>query len=165
LLANVYVSCDGRSKHVLWNLLSNFILHRNNSNWWCVWCYWNSICSEEERRSSGHVFRLGDYNCFNSFIDDFLLFDLLSFSMSIIDRFLISKEWSQLWPNCFWVTFLWGMYDHCFIMLFDMILIEGQIIFVWWNVGRNSQVIKILLWISASCLRLMVGVGLFWMRG
>lgn len=40
-LDNVYVLCDGRRKHVLWNLLSNFILHRSNSNW-CVCCDFNS---------------------------------------------------------------------------------------------------------------------------
>jgi len=102
LLANVCVTCDGRRKQVLWNRSCNLIIQQSNYNW-CVCEDFNSFCFEVEKRSRMNGSRVSDSYIFNSFIEDFLFFHFgrcftwiswYGLSMSRIDRFLISREWS-----------------------------------------------------------------------
>ncbi|MCH80340.1 cysteine-rich receptor-like protein kinase [Trifolium medium] len=96
---------------------------------WCVCGDFNSIRDEEERKGRGSYVRQEDVNLFNSFIEHAELVDLplcgRSFtwcrgdgvSMSRLDRFLLSEEWCQLWPNCLQIALARGLFDHCPIML------------------------------------------------
>jgi len=38
-------------------------------------------------------------------------------SMSRIDRFLLSKDWCLVWPNCVQVAQLRGLFDHSPLIL------------------------------------------------
>jgi hypothetical protein len=70
-----------------------------------------------------------DHIFFNRFIDDTFLVDLPlrgrkftwykgdGVTMSRLDRFLLSEEWSLTWPNCSQVAQLRGISDHCPILL------------------------------------------------
>jgi hypothetical protein len=77
----------------------------------CVCGDFNAVRSREERKSVSDSV-VTDFGPFNSFIDDNVLIDLPLWgrrftwfkgdgkSMSRLDRFLVSEEWSLTWPNC-----------------------------------------------------------------
>jgi len=89
----------------------------------------NSILSTDERRGRSMVFRQGEVDIFNKFIDDSLLLDFPlcrrlytwyrgdGVSMSRLDRFLLSEKCCELWPNCIQVAYQWGLSDHFSLML------------------------------------------------
>ena len=49
-ITNVYASCDGEGKHMLWARLGGLI-NNNNEAVCCVNGYFNAICSDDERKS------------------------------------------------------------------------------------------------------------------
>jgi exonuclease III len=127
-VANVYAPCDAGGKHLLWDSLS-IRLHALAGQWVCVCGDFNAARTLEERRS----LRVGsppmDHIFFNRFIDDTFLVDLPlrgrkftwykgdGVTISRLDRFLFSEEWSLTWPNCWQVAQLRGISDHCPLLL------------------------------------------------
>ena len=121
---NVYAPCDTSRQQVLWNVLSSRIDSLEGQNV-CVCGDFNAIRREEERRSVSSVLPQAGIDSFNNFIVNNFLVDLplrgRSFtwyrrdgrSMSRIDRFLLSENWSLTWPNCFQLTLSRGLSDHC----------------------------------------------------
>jgi hypothetical protein len=95
----------------------------------CVWGDFNAVRHLDERRSPRVVPRQVDHLPFNRFIEENFLIDLpLSgrkyswykgdgLTMSRLDRFLLSEEWSLSWPNCTQVAQLRGVSDHCPLVL------------------------------------------------
>jgi hypothetical protein len=95
----------------------------------CVCRDFNAVRFADERRSS----RIGshplDHISFGRFIDDTFLIDLPlngrkftwykgdGFTMSRLDRFLLSEEWCLSWPNCTQTAQLRGLSDHCPLIL------------------------------------------------
>ncbi|KEH26257.1 DNase I superfamily protein, putative [Medicago truncatula] len=72
---------------------------------------------------------LDEFVSFNEFIEECLLVDLPlcgrkftwfkgdGWSMSRLDRFLLSEGWCLVWPNCMQVAHLRGLSDHCPVVL------------------------------------------------
>jgi len=110
VIVNVYAPCGTVAKQVLWNQLSGFVLNNGDANL-CLCGDFNSVRSSEERKHRGSVFRQHDTNIFNAFITDSLLVDLPicgrlftwyrgdDYSMSRLDRFLLSYNWCSAWRN------------------------------------------------------------------
>ncbi|CAJ2633139.1 exodeoxyribonuclease-like [Trifolium pratense] len=124
LLANVYAPCDDGAKQVLWASLSTQIQASGRERV-CVCGDFNTVRHVDERRSVRGSQRSVDHIPFNRFIEDNNLIDLPlvsrkftwyrgdDFSMSRLDRFLLSEEWCLTWPNCKQVAKLRGLSDHC----------------------------------------------------
>lgn len=86
--------------------MSQFILNNGDANL-CICGDFNYVRSEDERRGKSVVFRKLDTNNFNNFIDGCFLLDLSlcgrlfiwyrgdGISMSRMDRFMLSKKWSE----------------------------------------------------------------------
>jgi len=122
-LFNVYTPCDQRAKQTLWTSLGARIQSLGSCNV-CLCGDFNSIRSLEERRSVRGSQVVDDYASFNDFIVECVLVDLPlggrkfmwykgdGRSMSRLDRFMLSEEWCQLWPNCIQVALLRGLSDH-----------------------------------------------------
>jgi len=95
----------------------------------CICGDFNSICSVEERKGRGSLFRQMDADMFNTFITDTLMIDLPicgrlftwyrgdGISMSRLDRFLLSEKWCEAWPNCIQVAYQRGLSDHVPLVL------------------------------------------------
>jgi len=127
-LFNVYVHCDQRAKHALWNSLAARLLSLGNRNV-CLCGDFNSVRSLEERRSVLGVHAAHKFASFNEFIEACVLIDLPlngrkftwfkgdGRSMSRLDKFLLSEDWCLLWPNCLQVAHLRDLSDHCLILL------------------------------------------------
>ena len=121
---NVYAPCDSSRQQVLWNVLSSRIASLEGQNV-CVCGDFNAIRREEERRSVSSVLPQAGIVGFNNFVVNNFLVDLplrgRSFtryrgdgrSMSRIDRFLLSENWSLTWPNCIQMALSRGLSDHC----------------------------------------------------
>jgi len=89
----------------------------------------NSVRSVSDRRSRGTLFCQVDADIFNNFIDDSLLVDLSicgrlftwyrgdGISMSRLDRFLLSGNCCDLWPNRTQVAHQRGFSDHVTILV------------------------------------------------
>lgn len=109
-LFNVYAPCDFHARQVLWASLTLHIQALRGKKV-CVCGDFNAVRSREERKSVSDSV-VTDFGPFNSFIDDNVLIDLPLWgrrftwfkgdgkSMSRLDRFLVSEEWSLTWPNC-----------------------------------------------------------------
>ncbi|MCH85381.1 endonuclease/exonuclease/phosphatase family protein, partial [Trifolium medium] len=120
-VANVYAPCDDRGKQ------SSDI--NVGGRMVCVCGDFNAVKTVDERHSARGGQRFMDHISFNRFIEDNNLIDLpLSgskftwfkgdgFSMSRLDRFLLSEEWCMAWPNCKQVASLRGLSDHCPLVL------------------------------------------------
>lgn len=96
----------------------------------CVCGDFNVVRGLDERRSAvTSTSRLIGSDSFNNFIDRSLLVDLPlvgrrftwyrgdGYSMSRIDRFLLSEAWCLRWPNSIQIAQLPGLSDHCVIVL------------------------------------------------
>lgn len=92
----------------------------------------NSVRSMEERRDRGVSSRHDDCNIFNKFIEDGRLVDLPicgrlftwyrgdGFTMSRLDRYLLSENWCSTSPNCIQVANQRGLSDHVpFVLTVD----------------------------------------------
>jgi hypothetical protein len=111
VIANVYAPYDTALKQVLWDQLKLFVVNNGDANI-CLCGNFNSVRSLEERRWRGSFIRQHDSDIFNKFIDDGSLINLPicgrlftwyrgdGFSMSRLDRFLLSSNWCIVWPNC-----------------------------------------------------------------
>jgi len=83
----------------------------------------------EERKSRGSKFRQHNANIINNFIEDNFLVDLPicgrlynwyrsdGYSMSRLDRFLLSHNWCSVWPNCVQIAYQRGLSDHVPVVL------------------------------------------------
>jgi exonuclease III len=111
VIVNVYAPIDLIAKREVWERLTNLVL--NNSNTCICLCGdFNVVCSREERKGRGLVFRQTEDDMFNKFIADCSLIDLPlcgrlftwyrgdGVSMSRLDRFLLSDKWCETWQNC-----------------------------------------------------------------
>ena len=113
---------------MLWNSLTELLQRLARTNI-CFCGDFNAVRGSEERRSRGVVVYSTNCDPFNGFINNNDLVDLLLHgrgftwskgdgnSMSRIDRFLLSKEWSARWPNCLHVAFMCGLSNHCPLVL------------------------------------------------
>jgi hypothetical protein len=96
----------------------------------CLCGDFNSVRSIEERRGRGSSFRQHDSDIFNKFIDEGSLVDMPicgrvftwyrgdGFSMSRLDRFLLSINWCNVWPNCIQMANQRGLSDHVPMILY-----------------------------------------------
>ena len=87
--------------------MKSFVLMHSDANL-CLCGDFNSVRSVEERKGRGLAFRQHDTNIFNTFITDSLLLDLPicgrlftwylgdGYSMSRLDRFLLSPNWCSV---------------------------------------------------------------------
>jgi len=128
VLFNVYAPCDVGSQNVLWGTLSVRLASYTVLNV-CVCGDFNVVRGAKERRSVGSLPRIWGTSSFNRFIDDNTFVDLPlmgrrftwyrgdGHSMSCLDRFLLSENWCIQWSNCIQVAQLWGLSDHCVVVL------------------------------------------------
>lgn len=110
VIGNVYAPCDTALKQVLWDQLLHFVVNIGEASL-CLCGDFNSIRSTNERRGRGTVFHRHDSDIFNKMIEDGSLIDLPicgrlftwyrgdGYSMSRLDRFLLSPSWCDAWPN------------------------------------------------------------------
>ena len=129
IIVNVYAPCDMAAKQVLWDKLTSFVLANSEANL-CLCGDFNSVRSVEERKGHGTTFRQHDTNIFNTFITNCFLLDLPicgrlftwyrgdGYSMSQLDRFLLSPNWCSVWPNSAQVAHQRGLSDHVPLVLF-----------------------------------------------
>jgi exonuclease III len=129
-VANVYAPGEDGAKQRLWVSLSARIQSLGRSRI-CVCGDFNAVKHVDERRSTRVGYRNLDHIPFSRFIEDNNLVDLPlqgrsftwfkgdGFSMSRLDRFLLSEEWCLVWPNCQQVARLRGLSDHCALVLSD----------------------------------------------
>ncbi|XP_057426355.1 uncharacterized protein LOC130719764 [Lotus japonicus] len=118
------------AKRVLWaNLLA--WKGRISVAVWCLAGDFNAVRSEEERRgiSEGSLSQRREISEFNNFITEMKLFDVPLVgrkftwvrpngqAQSRIDRFLLSYECLNLWPNCSQLVLNWDISDHCPLLL------------------------------------------------
>ncbi|CAJ2668643.1 unnamed protein product [Trifolium pratense] len=127
-VANIYAPCDDMAKQRSWETISER-LHSLAGKRVCVCGDFNVVKHVEERRSVQGGHRSLDHVPFSRFIEDNTLVDLPmigrkftwfkgdGLSMSRLDRFLLSKEWCLVWPNCRQVARLRGLSDHCPLVL------------------------------------------------
>jgi exonuclease III len=127
-IANVYAPCDNVGREHLWERVAALI-HNDEGRAWCVSGDFNAIRSESERKSRVIGGVSENFSAFNNFIDFTMLVDLPlggrnftwyrgdGLSMSRLDRFLLSEEWINSWPNCFQVALSRSVSDHCPILL------------------------------------------------
>lgn len=106
-----------------------FFLANSHANL-CLCEDYNSVRSVEEWKGRGAAFCQHDTDIFNSFIIDSLLKDLPicgrlftsyrgdGYSMSRLDRFLLSPTRCSVWPNSNQVAIQHGLSDHVLIVLF-----------------------------------------------
>jgi len=128
VIANVYAPCDMAAKQILWDNLTSFVLANGNENV-CLCGDFNLVRSDGERKSRTLVFRQMDADKFNKFIEDSFLVDMPicgglftwyqgdEYSMSRLDRFLLSNNWCFVRPNCVQVALLRGLSDHVPLVL------------------------------------------------
>lgn len=128
VIANVYASCELNAKQAIWDRLTNFILHLGDVNL-CVCGDFNSVRTVDKRRGRNAVYRHVDTYCFNNFIDACFLVYLPicvrlftwyhsdGFTISRLDRFLLSAKWCESWPNCVQVAYQRGLSDHVPLVL------------------------------------------------
>jgi len=110
VIFNIYAPCDLATKSVIWARLTPLIVS-NNDVCLCVCGDFNSVRDSDERKGRGTMFRQVDADVFNKFINDGSLVDLPicgrlftwyrgdGVSMSRLDRFLLSENWCEAWPN------------------------------------------------------------------
>ncbi|CAJ2657018.1 unnamed protein product [Trifolium pratense] len=127
-VANIYAPCDDMVKQRLWESISER-LHLLAGKRVCVCGDFNAVKHVDERRSVRGDHRSLDHVPFSRFIEDNTLVDLPligrkftwykgdGFSMSRLDRFLLSEEGCLAWPNCRQVARLRGLSDHCPLVL------------------------------------------------
>jgi hypothetical protein len=128
IIINVNAPCDSAAKMVLWGRLKNLVL-QNINMCLCVCGDFNSVCSVDERKGRGLVFRQVDADIFNNFIHESSLIDLPicgrlftwykgdGITMSRLDRFLLSNKWCEKWSNCIQVAHQQGLSDHVPLLL------------------------------------------------
>jgi len=74
IIINVYAPCETAAKKELWDQLNLLVLN-NLDTCLCVCVDFNSVCSAEERKGRGSMFRQFDADLFNKFIHDSILID------------------------------------------------------------------------------------------
>jgi len=130
IIAIIYAPCESTAKEALWVCFSEFILNHGDANF-CICGDFNYVRLEDERRGRCVIFRQGDAENFNNFIGGCILIYLLicgrhfiwyrgdGISMSRLDRFLLSANWCESWPNCIEVAHQEGfqiMFRCCFML-------------------------------------------------
>jgi exonuclease III len=126
-LVNVYSKCDINGKRRLWETL---VMSKSgfDRGVWCVLGDFNAVLHRDERKGLNHVgFASPSTELveFGQFVIDMGLVDLPifgrrftwfhsnGFTMSRIDRVLMSEDWLDLWPNpSLWVLPR-SISDHC----------------------------------------------------
>jgi len=115
-------------KQLLWDNMTSFVLAIGDENV-CLCGDFNSVRSVEERKSRNMVFRQMDADMFNKFIEDSFLVDMLicgriftwyrgdGYSVSLLDRFLLSDNWCSMWPHCDQVALQRGLSNHVPLVL------------------------------------------------
>ena len=85
----------------------------------------------DERRGRGTFLHQHDSYIFNKFIEDGYFVDLPicgrlftwyrgdGYSMSRLDRFLLSSTWCETWPNCIQFANQRGLSDHVPLVLYE----------------------------------------------
>jgi exonuclease III len=128
VIVNAYAPCDVVGKKMLWERLQALVIN-NSDVCLCVCGDFNSVRSVEERKGRGMVFRQVDADIFNNFIRGSVLVDLPicgrlftwyrgdGFTISRLDRFLLSNKWCEKWPNCIQVAYQRGLSDHVPLLL------------------------------------------------
>ena len=129
VIANVYAPCDTAMKQVLWDQLLHFVVTNGDTSL-CLCGDFNSVRSMEERKGCGSFIRQHDSNIFNKLIEDGSLVDLPicsrlftwyrgdGYSMSRLDRFLLSTSWFDAWQNCIQLANQRGLSDHVSLVLY-----------------------------------------------
>jgi len=129
VIANIYALCDTAMKQLLWDQLLYFVGNNIDVNM-CFCGDFNSIRSVSERRGRGSVFREHDSDIFNKFIEDCSFVDLPTcgrlftwyrgdgYSMSRLDRLLLSTNWCATWPNCIQLANQRGLSNHVPLVLY-----------------------------------------------
>ena len=96
----------------------------------CLCGDFNSVRSVDGRKGRGVTFCKHNYDISNTFINDSLLLDMPicgrlftwycsdGYSMSRLDRFLLSSNWCSVWPNSIQVDHQRGLFDHVSLVLF-----------------------------------------------
>jgi len=127
-LFNMYAPCDNSAKQMLWDSLMGRLQLLDGKKV-CVCGFFNVVRYEEERQYVRQGFMSFDHSPLNQFIEDNGLVDLPmcdphftwykggGLSMSQIDRFLLSKEWCLVWPNCLQIAQLRGLSNHCPLLM------------------------------------------------
>ncbi|XP_058767682.1 uncharacterized protein LOC131641397 [Vicia villosa] len=128
-LANVYATCDGEGRQILWDRLGTIMQNYGGGGPWCVVGNFNAIRHHLEKRSMIYVERYVEEVSLNKFIDVNALVDFTlcgrrfiwyhgdSRVMSRLDRFLVSTEWCVTWPNCTQWCLPRGLSDHYPLLL------------------------------------------------
>jgi hypothetical protein len=110
VICNVYAPYDSVAKKQLWERLTPLVHNHRDT---CVFLCgnFNAVINLEERKGRGLVFRQGDADMFNKFINDSFLIDLPicgrlftwyrgdGVSMSRLDRFLLSNKLCDIGDN------------------------------------------------------------------
>jgi len=116
-------------KQVLWDKLLHFAVNIEDVSL-CLCGDFNSSRSTKERRVRGTVFHRHDSDIFNKLIEDSSFIDLSicgrlftwyrgdGFSMSRLDRFLLSPPWCDAWPNSIQLVNQRGLSDHVPLVLY-----------------------------------------------
>ena len=129
IIVNVYGPCDTTTKQVLWDNLTTFVFANSDATL-CLCGDFNSVRSVEEWKGCGATFRQQDADIFNTFIIDSLLLSLPicgrlftwyrgdGYSISRLDKFLLSSNWCSVWPNLIQVAHQCGLSNHIPLVLF-----------------------------------------------
>jgi len=129
VVMNVYAACTLKDKIVLWEALMT--LKQSYCNFpWVLCGDFNAVRREDERKGiRGSSSQKKEIDGFNRFIENNGLLDIPSVgkkytwfkangtTKSILDRFLVSKEWLQLWPTAKQYVQSRMVSDHCALVL------------------------------------------------
>ncbi|XP_057426056.1 uncharacterized protein LOC130719419 [Lotus japonicus] len=130
VIVNVYSSCNLEEKRIMWASLLQW-RGFNQSLVWCLDGDFNAVRGLEERRgiSTGSQHQMREISEFNNFVTEMSLVDIPlagrkftwlrpnGQAQSRIDRFLVSHEWLQVWPNCSQLVLNRDISDHCPLLL------------------------------------------------
>lgn len=127
-MVNVYFPCDLRGKRLMWEEIASQMEIRGGEKW-CILGDFNSIKDVSERKGVDGYNGSEEIQLFGDFIAEARLIDLPlvgrkytwykvdGSTMSRLDRFLLSEEWQNEWPE----LSQWGLKrsvsDHCAVML------------------------------------------------
>ncbi|KAL5166688.1 hypothetical protein HKD37_18G051603 [Glycine soja] len=128
-IVTIYSPCDIHNKRILWDTLRQ-LKQSSQVGLWCVLGDFNSIRNPTERiGKSERLFGENSMQEFNEWIDDLEVLKVPSVgrqytwfrsngeSRSRLDRFLISPEWRDRWPESVQFTLPRNFSDRCPILL------------------------------------------------
>ncbi|XP_057451987.1 uncharacterized protein LOC130743775 [Lotus japonicus] len=130
VIVNIYFACGLADKRALWSSLLEWRQQCQDPSW-CLLGDFNAVRYEDKRRGVAGVLpcQRREMAEFNLFIDNMELLDLPlagrkftwrrpnNQAHSRIDRFLVSKEWCDAWPNCSQLVLNRDISDHSPLLL------------------------------------------------